>query len=144
MRNFKIKIDNLSLSSDGTTAGLNCNLELSNFEDLQSVHTGQTFFTASGRAVTQIVGRESVEFEIKITKLYADVYQLLTNKARANVLAQGSAANLQAVSFPVEIVGVNADESLTFDAVWQPNKPITKQEFIDNNFFDILLRLVKL
>ncbi len=144
MRAFRIQISSIYLRSDGSADGLPCELTLSNEEDLRLNFVGNSYKSASGKTITQVVPSGHVEFEIKLTKLYSSVYQELITAANENLAAQAGTNDLESISFPVEITGYSVDENLTFDAIWNPAKPFSRARFIDGGSFDITLRLIKI
>ena len=144
MQALRLKIGNIYLRSDGSAGGLPCDLKIPNEEDLRQTYVGGSFKTASGKTVTQVTAAASVDFEIKITKLFSVVYQDLIDLANENLEAQSLTNDLESISLPVEIVGFTSDQNLSFDAIFSPVKPFARAEFIDDRVFDISLRLIKL
>lgn len=132
-RFYEIQIDSIYLTSDGTSAGDKCKLEVSNLEDLLVSVAGVAIPTASGRVVTQTVEwTKGKTFEIRINTLAADVWDDL--KTLINDALDDDS--------DFEIIGTGDTGNFTVTVKPFPNKPFSATSFINNRIRGATLRFV--
>ncbi|HEY0048193.1 MAG TPA: hypothetical protein VGB68_02830 [Pyrinomonadaceae bacterium] len=109
-RFYKIQLDSIYLTSDGTETGTPCKLEVPNAAALMLPFTGTTVPAADGTPVTQILESvKGIAFEIKINVLTADVWEdvktliitALENSDTIEITATGDAGDFTVEAEPV-------------------------------------------
>ncbi len=135
---YAITIGSLSLTKTGGSGGLPCRLTIENVEDLQVDFFGQSYPSASGKRISQLVPAADTEFIIKIDQLTAAVYSSLRALANANLALQASESNAN-----VAVVGTGDTGNFSVNAVFNPTKPFAAGSFLEGRIFDIQLKLIR-
>lgn len=135
---YKIKVGDLWLSKDGLETGLPCRLTIDNVEDILVDFVGQSYPSASGKRISQLVPAADTEFAIKIDQLTAAVYASLKTLANANLARQASESNAN-----IAVIGTGDTGNFSVNAVFNPTKPFKAESFLEGRIFDIQLKFIR-
>jgi hypothetical protein len=132
-RFYAVQIDSIYLTSDGTSAGDKCKLEIPGVEDLLMSVAGSAIATASGRVVMQTVEwTKGKVFDIRVETLMKDVWEDL--KTLINDALDDDS--------DFEITGTGDIGNFTVTVKPFPQKPFSAASFINERIKAVNLRFI--
>lgn len=133
MRFYKIQIDTIFLSRDGTDAAPYCKLQVTNAEDLLTTVIGQPTPSADGRVVSNLAPwTRGKQFEIEVEVLTGAVFGALKTLINTHLAADSS--------FDVTGTGDGGNFSETVKP--NPVKPFSFQRFLNGRVYGVTLRFI--
>jgi hypothetical protein len=133
MKFYKVQIDDIYLTSDGTAAGDECKLEVSNVEDLLTTVAGTVTPSIGGAPVIQTIPWTSgKQFDVRVTVLNKPQWEAL--KTLLNDSLSGGS------TFTVAGTGDIGDFSVNVRAF--PQKPFAAARFKNERIYGVVLRFI--
>lgn len=132
-RFYRVQIENIYLTKDGTLAGRPCMLAISNVEDLLAPVAGTAVTAADGSAIFQLVPWSAgKQFEIQVETLTESVWEDLKE------LLLDSLQN----ETDLTIVGTGDIGDFSVSARPFPQKPFSAAGFINGRIRNAVLRFI--
>ncbi len=132
-RFYRIQIDSIHLTSDGTNSGTPCKLQIPGLEDLLTPVTGISEPSASGIPQFQTFPwTTGKQFEIVIQTILEDVWNDL--KTLLNTALENNT--------PFTVSGTGDVGNFVVSAMPFPQKPFTASEFINGRIKNSTIRLI--